>query len=430
MTKSKFKPYVLLWLSTFAIGALSYVPLYATSLTNDYDGLWSPTLYYADQVEISVGRWFWPVLDTLRQGYAASLFNSLLMLALIACGTVVLFDCFNFVGKRRTYIYASLIPVSVTVCAQLSYRHMAPTFGLGFFLSVLAVWFLAKEKSKKFFSVTKLLSVVALTLTLGLYQAFLGVFCVVLLFCFLCRVCSCEKPSQSWRFLLGGSVCCAVACCVYKLLWDAALFFTGITLSEYMGASSVSFGSILLSLPRRLLDAYRTFFDYFLNNTIRHNLLQGELLYFVLLGLLFSLPLFCAISFFCKEKTRHRSFHIGVCASPSRRVRSASAIARCRAVGTNDLLTLPCCSSLVGFCRRFLNKAKSRHGKSKANFTIFCSSSCSRRTVRQHIYGGNRFGSYVCRPQRRRNFDVLRLSNPYTIRPHVGKRLRVCGGHF
>lgn len=302
MTKSKFKPFVLLWLSTFAIGALAYVSLYANSLTNNSDGLLYPSLCYASKWEISIGRWLWPFLDGVRQGYAADPFNSLLTLALIAGGTIMLFDCFHFVGKRRAYLYAALMPVSVTVCAHLSYRYMSPTFGLGFFLSILAVWFLAKEKSKKFFSVTKLLSVVALTLTLGLYQAFLGVFCVILLFCFLCRVCSCEKSSQSWRFLLGGSVCCAGACCVYKLMWDTALFFTGVSSSNYMGANSVSFGSILLSLPQRLVDTYRVFFDYFFNDTIRHNLLQEELLYFVLLGLLFSLPLFCTISFFAKKK--------------------------------------------------------------------------------------------------------------------------------
>lgn len=301
MTKSKLKSYVLLWLSTFAVGALAYVPLYATSLTNDYDGLWKPTLYYADHLETSVGRWLWPILDSLRQGYSASPFNSLLMLALIACGAVVLFDCFGFVGKRRTCLYAALIPVSVTICAQLSYRHMAPTFGFGFFLSVLAAWFLTKEDGAKLFSTNKLLSVLALALSLALYQAFLGVFCIVVLTAFLCRVCSCEKASQPWRFLLGGDICFVVACCVYKLLWDIALFFTGMPPSDYMGASSVSFGSILLSLPQRFIDTYRAFFGYFFNDTIRHNLLQGEILYFVLLGLLFLLPLLCSFSFFAKK---------------------------------------------------------------------------------------------------------------------------------
>ncbi len=301
-SKFRLKPYLLLWLSTFAVGALVYVPLYTTSLTNDYDGLWKSSLFFADRWEVSIGRWFWPVLDTLRQGYAGSLFNSLLMLVLIACGAVVLFDCFGFVGKRRTYLYAALVPVSVTVCAQLSYRHMAPTFGLGFFLSVLAVWLLTSEDTPRVFSKNKLFSVLALTLSLGLYQAFLGVYCVVLLIVFLCRVCSFEKPSPPWVFLLGGGACLVVACCVYKLLWSAALFFTGIPSSDYMAASSVSFVSIFLALPQRFIDTYRIFFDYFFNNAIHHNLLQGEILYFVLLGLLFSLPLFCALSFFAKKK--------------------------------------------------------------------------------------------------------------------------------
>ncbi len=304
VTKSKFKPYVLLWLSTFAIGALSYAPLYITSLTNDYDGLWESSWYCADRLEISVGRWFWPVLDSLRQGYAASLFNSLLMLALIACGAVVLFDCFDFVGKRRTYLYAFLVPVSVTVCAQLSFRHQSPSFGMGFFLSVLAVWFLAKEKSKKFFSVTKLLSVVALTLTLGLYQAFLGVFCVVLLFCFLCRIAFEKTPASSWRFLLGGGAVAGVSCVLYKIIWEIVLLFSVTFPSSYLGADSITVGSILTSLPHTFLKTYRVFFDYFFGDSIRHTLFQRQSLYIVLFCLL-CLPLICCVfSTFIKKEPK------------------------------------------------------------------------------------------------------------------------------
>ena len=88
------KSYVILLGINIIVGVLIYLSLITQQLTNHYDGLWSAPLYRAGRWEISIGRWFWPVLDYLRKGYAADPFNSYLAILLFAAGNLLIADIF------------------------------------------------------------------------------------------------------------------------------------------------------------------------------------------------------------------------------------------------------------------------------------------------------------------------------------------------
>ena len=90
---------------------------------------------------------------------------------------------------------------SASVSIQLSYRYMSPIFGLSLFLSVAAAYCVIRTENKVRAVVQ---GTVCLTLSLGLYQANLGSFCLILLVYFLMLLF--QKP-DSWAYCKKSLQC-------------------------------------------------------------------------------------------------------------------------------------------------------------------------------------------------------------------------------
>ena len=113
-----------------------------------------------------------------------------------------------------------------------------------------------------------------LTLSLGLYQAYLNCFALLILAYFL-KIVSDKRPSSDisryiWTAI--GSAVLGVA--AYWLAMQVHLKVFHIQLASYMGASGVSLLNTLKNLPAQILRIYSSFFDYFFGSTALHNIFQ------------------------------------------------------------------------------------------------------------------------------------------------------------
>ena len=158
----------------FLFSVILYIVLIANQLTNHYDALWSGNYALSGRWELSIGRWFWLYIDRLRMGISSEPLTWCLALFLIIIGNMLLLDIFGQIGRKTGYLAGIIILSSTTVCSYLSYRYMSPTFGASFFLSIFAAWILAKKPLKAW------LSVLAVVLQLGSYQANIACTCVML----------------------------------------------------------------------------------------------------------------------------------------------------------------------------------------------------------------------------------------------------------
>lgn len=184
-----------------------YFPLMSQKLTNTFDGLWMDTYYIAGGWELSIGRWLWPLADALRFGVQTDPINSLLTLSLVTLSFILVRRLFTTKDSFLTYLLGMAFISSASVSIQLSYRYMSPIFGLSLFLSVAAAYCVIRTENKVRAVVQ---GTVCLTLSLGLYQANLGSFCLILLVYFLMLLF--QKPDRS---LIHGhiakSLCSAAA---------------------------------------------------------------------------------------------------------------------------------------------------------------------------------------------------------------------------
>ncbi len=250
-------------------GVFIYLTLISQQLTNQFDGLWSSSFFMSGQWELSIGRWFWLVLDRIRMGYAADPFNSYLAIFFFALGNLLIVDLFSMGEEQRNiYLINAMIFSSTTISVFLSYRYMSPTFGLSYLFSVSAVWGIYKRNTWH----SWLYSSVAMCLSLGLYQANVG--CAGLLagalVLLLCLEEDDNKKILEFIIKIGSSI--IAACIIYKIIWDLALMIFHATAESYNGAANISLFLIIKKLPEQILDTYAKFYVYFFKNVFKHSI--------------------------------------------------------------------------------------------------------------------------------------------------------------
>ena len=254
LTKKNAKFIFISWL----LSVLCYLPMIANGVTNSADGLWQPTFFQAGNWEISLGRWAWPVLDKLRMGYAADPFNSFLTLLLITTAAWLAIQMFTDLTQKH-YIYVLLITVSTTTCCFLSYRYMSPTFGMATILPIIAIYLISNKSftGKEVWIVNSVIGFL-IVLTLALYQANLGIFCVLVVFFFLKYILD-DELDYGLKFITRAILISLTSCVIYKILWAVCLKIRGIGAANYNGANS-SFVSMVLNVPFGIAMAYFNWF--------------------------------------------------------------------------------------------------------------------------------------------------------------------------
>ncbi len=250
LTKKNAKFIFISWL----LSVLCYLPMIANGVTNSADGLWQPTFFQAGNWEISLGRWAWPVLDKLRMGYAADPFNSFLTLLLITTAAWLAIQMFTDLTQKH-YIYVLLITVSTTTCCFLSYRYMSPTFGMATILPIIAIYLISNKSftGKETWIINSII-VLLIVLTLALYQANLGIFCVLVVFLFMKYILD-DDINYGFRFIARAILLGLTSCVVYKILWEVCLKLRHTEVSNYNGANS-SFSTIIQNIPFGVIHAY------------------------------------------------------------------------------------------------------------------------------------------------------------------------------
>lgn len=278
-----------------------YFPLISQRLVNTFDGLWNGSWFIGGFWELSIGRWLWCVADAVRFGVQTEPLNALLTLSMMVLGITLLRRLFVERDNALTY-FAGMAAISgAAVGVQLSYRYMSPIFGLSFLFAVLAVYWVITTTHA---GAAVGCGAVILALSLGLYQANLAVFCMILLAYLLRLLFQNAEPQKTGVHIAKSLGSAAAGMVLYWLVLKLVLALCRIDLTSYNGAAEISVKSILFGLPNGILQAYRIFGIYFFRNAYRHNTLQPFGLFAAVLAML-------AVWFLCRFVRMARSGKTG-----------------------------------------------------------------------------------------------------------------------
>lgn len=251
-----------LFLVTFIIASLFYSTVMSNNLTNTGDGLWNGSFYYAQEQEIMSGRWLWYYADILLQGIKAEPFITLFSLIIFSFGNVLLCELLDIEKTWLRIAISLLILLSVPVCCQLSYKHQSYAFALSYLFSIMAAFMLIKIKSN---FISLLVSTLLLIFTLATYQSEIGCFCLVVIFYLIIdELKNNVEVREESIILLKAVFAVVIASLIYKIIWDTILRVNNLEINTYRGANQVSIYSILVSLPKSIINSFLYFFNYYL----------------------------------------------------------------------------------------------------------------------------------------------------------------------
>lgn len=264
-----------------------YFPLISQRLVNTFDGLWNGSWFIGGFWELSIGRWLWCVADAVRFGVQTEPLNALLTLSMMVLGITLLRRLFVERDNALTY-FAGMAAISgAAVGVQLSYRYMSPIFGLSFLFAVLAAYWVITTTHA---GAAVGCGAVILALSLGLYQANLAVFCMILLAYLLRLLFQNAEPQKTGVHIAKSLGSAAAGMVLYFLLTKLIVWACGWQMASYNGGADVSALSILKNLPNAIAETYQLFGAYFFQNYYRHNILQ-PVGFFVLVFLALSIGL-------------------------------------------------------------------------------------------------------------------------------------------
>ncbi len=212
---------------------------------------------YDAQNMVSMGRWFLPVASGVSSFYDLPWLTGLLAIIFHALGAVCIVEIFSVKKPITAFIIGSAVASFPTVTSVMMYNYVADAYALSFLFACLAALFLTKKKPKY------LISVILITLSVGIYQAYITV-TIMLLLCFLInKALSCDTKIKELlilggKFLLTG----ALGMILYYLVLTVILSITKTKLLDYQGfgdATSLSGFNILGTL----YSIKKSFVDYF-----------------------------------------------------------------------------------------------------------------------------------------------------------------------
>ncbi|HAG68614.1 MAG TPA: hypothetical protein DCL38_01415 [Lachnospiraceae bacterium] len=305
------------WSAVFIINMVAACAAYSLLLTNQLvnqlDGMWHGSVSYANGHELSNGRWFWRFIDRARQYLSPDPVTSVISVALFTLSVILILDIFEVKSKLASYLASLLFTINVSVLVSLSYRYMSPTFSLSCFLSVLAAYITIKVQ-KKLPAIS--LGAICIALMLGLYQANIGVICLIFLL-YTSLLLYRETGYKELAFLILRFIAVILAGFIlYFILLNINLVYYEVQMSDYNGADSYGPLGALLNLPGSFLHTYGDFINYYRNDGIRSTVFPGK--FYVLIYFMLGIHFFiAAVSLFKKSRLRAVLFCLSFCLIPA-----------------------------------------------------------------------------------------------------------------
>ena len=131
---------------------------------------------YDSQNMVALGRWFLPVVCSFSSFYDLPFLNGIIAIMFHALSAVCICKIFNVQKKITAFLIGAVVVSFPTVTSIMMYNYVADGYSIAFFLSILAVLYMIKEKPKY------IISSVFIALATGIYQAYITVTIMLILF--------------------------------------------------------------------------------------------------------------------------------------------------------------------------------------------------------------------------------------------------------
>ena len=245
------------WKTCFITALLVGLFAHLYKITNWLPNWDSLVFRYDSQNMITLGRWFLPVVCSFSSFYDLPFLNGIIAIVFHALGAVCICRMLNVQKKITAGLIGAVIVSFPTVTSIMMYNYVADGYSIAFFLSTLAAFYMTREKPKY------LLSAILITLSTGIYQAYITVTIMLVLLKLIDEM---IFKNASFKVVLKKAVYMLLSgifgIVLYSIILKATLSIFSIELLDYQGANQAASLSNI-DLPSSLYVVKETFIKCF-----------------------------------------------------------------------------------------------------------------------------------------------------------------------
>lgn len=255
-------------------------------ITNDIistDSILMGEAYLGGNWDLSLGRWVLKFLGYARFALCSPIISGVLSIFITSFSSLLIIDLFKIKNK----IFQIFVPIVFMASPFFTETLLSPycsiEYSISFLLSILSISVLYNNKPKLS---TIILSSLMLSLSLGIYQAYLGVACGLCIFVPLTRLLKNNiSPKEFIKLILTSILMGILSIILYELFLQICLKLFNVTLSTYGGANEIGLNTII-NIPSQIKNAYLTFYNFFINDKLINNLFYRRQYINILLGII------------------------------------------------------------------------------------------------------------------------------------------------
>lgn len=251
------KEWKIAFFSSLFIGLFTHIYLMTNMLPN-HDGLINT---HHSQMKFESGRFFLSPFSGIGSFFDLPLINGTLAILFLALMSIVLVEIFEIKKTLSIVLISGLIVTFPTVGATFSYMFTVDGYMAGYLLAVLAI--LITQKWKYGFIIGSLI----FYLSVGIYQANLAVFLMVITVWFIREIITQRSPiGVAIRLLIRQITTVTIGMALYAITFKAYQTIFGGQITDYQGLTEI--GKQSDSLTDQFLKIKDTFMEFFFRGLI------------------------------------------------------------------------------------------------------------------------------------------------------------------
>lgn len=221
--------------ATIIILLIVHFQLYSQEIMNT-DGLWNSIYDIAGNWEVSLGRWGIYFVNLLRGSFVSPIVTSIISIVIIAITCVMIVKLLKINKKYTIVLMFALLASLPSFCNTLTYPYCADAYTLAMFFAVIAVYCIYKYPKIKGI----ILGGIALAVSLGLYQGYVGVCAVLCLIMLLLQIIENKDIKEVGHNTFRSILLAIMGIIIYYAITQIFLKIYQVSLASYGGANENS----------------------------------------------------------------------------------------------------------------------------------------------------------------------------------------------
>ncbi|MBO5453237.1 MAG: glucosyltransferase domain-containing protein [Clostridia bacterium] len=254
----KLNTYILpQWKACFLMALTAGLLAHLYKITNWLPNWDSLVFRYDSQNMIALGRWFLPVVCSFSSFYDLPFLNGIISIVFHALGAVYICRILNVNKKITAGLVGALVASFPAVTSVMMYNYVADGYAVAFFLSVLAAFYMTREKP------SHRISALLIALSVGIYQAYITVTIMLVLLKLIDEAVNKSVPfgvllKKALYMLIAG----VIGVLLYGIVLKILLSIFSVELLDYQGMGNTASLSNI-NLFASLYIVKETFLKYF-----------------------------------------------------------------------------------------------------------------------------------------------------------------------